>query len=942
MSIRFQIGGVSTVIPGVYDQFRIANSLPAPAPAGRSVVILGEAEEGVPGSELDLRLNFFTSPAEVKDFYKAGPIVDAAAMLFSNQPSPAFPGSIARLYVYKTNASLRAERTISSPSNFGDLVAARYGEAGNLIKTQIVDAQSETLPTITFGYLPSPVSKSFKVSVSGVVSSALTVGADLTASTLQPLLNALTGVSATGGVAKTDITAAMDVNLTATDDTLTITKSAGAGLFDASIAANDIAYIAPGSDLAGTADANAGAYLVVSVSTTVLVLKQLKHVVAAGEANIAAFDLTSPVSLAAAGQILIDSPITMTFDGTTPAGAGSTLEILEANASKLGHGMLYKSDSLVNMLNSGTSAIANISVTVPSAGKLKAALDTGAWVVIPKVGDIVQISKGSLIAGATNLNVGSFIVESANSQNVTLAHLFSGLTTEAVASQPLAGENDALKTTPSFVSSEIAARRIDSATERKVRVEASRQSDGVALPDNSIGGRNVLEIGYYNAAATAASLSIDAQRNLTITPVGSGLNAIVVPLNKYKSLQELITFLNTRSGVSAKIANTAFNSAPTSVLDAVSNISCLSGHALSAHNARIKRDWNDWTQFFEDSFGLLAFRVGSIALKAGLPAAEALPSFLDGAVIGATSSASVQAGLDAALKVDVRMVIPLFSRDASKDALDGLTDNGSTYDIESIHAGVRGHVATASSTLFRKERFGMLSFYGSFADSKQKASDVSSERTQMTFQLHNATDGQGELRRFLPWMSACAAAAGRAQAILGASLLRKPFLLSSAEHIGDTSLFSDSLVPDFDPDDQGQLTEAIEAGLLTFKAVTGFGVRVESPDLSTRSRELDPEAWVYERVSVLFVADEVRQTIRSVLENFIGQRQSDVPTAVVFTAIQNALSVFNVGTGNGSLIASKVNSVRREGTTYLASVSIQPVEALEAILVDVSADRNLA
>lgn len=938
MAIAFTIGGARTVIPGVYDTFRVANSLPAPAPAGRSILILGESSEGVPGAELDLRLNFFTDFQSVRDFYRSGPIVDAARMAFSNQPSPAFPGSISRLYVYKTNDSTRAERELEGPAGYGDIVAARFGEESNLIKTQIVDAQSETLPSKTFSYLPSSSARSLRVVANGVLNSGIAISAGQTAADVQAALDALTDISATGGTSKLLLDAAgtMDMSLAQTDDTLTLTKTSGDD-FNSSIATGDILYIAPGSALAGASDENAGSWYIMSATSTVISMRQLH----ADQANASlAFDTTAVAAVADA-DVEINSAITIQYTGSSKVGSGATLEILEDVGDQAGAGYLLVWEDFSNLLANGTSTIANISATVPSTGKLSVALDTGSWSTTPAVGDLVYIGRGSVLEGATGLNVGTYIVESSSAQTLTMSHLYSGMTTEAVASVLLDGANDTLLWAQGFVSSNVSARRIDSEAERKVRVEASRESDGSSLPDNSIGGNPVLEIGYYQAGTTAATLTINTKREMIITPSGAG-DTITVLLNKYSSLGELVTFLNTRTGIYARVAQSSFQSLSTRSLDMVTDLDIMNGQETPAYNGRIKKDYTDWVTFFVNNFGLITFRAGNLATFAGLPDSEAGAQFLDGAAIGSTSSASIQAGLDAGLKVDVRNVVPLFSRDASKDVSDGLTDAGSTYSIDAIHAAVRSHVATASSTLFRRERFGMLSHYGSFDDSKTKAADVSFERCQMTFQLHRATDGEGNLVRFLPWMSALAVATGRSQASLGTPMLRKPFLLSSAEHIGDLSLFSDSLEPDFDPESRGQLEEAIEAGLLVFNAVPGFGVRLEGPDNTTRSRVNDPQAWLYERASVFFTADEVRQTIRSVLENYIGQNQIQVPQTIVSQSITDALGTFLPGTGNGALLAGRVTKVKRVGTTYRCEVQIQPVEAIEAITVDVLATRNLA
>jgi len=940
MSIAFTVSGVRTVIPGVYDSFFVADSLPAPAPAGRSVMIFGEAEEGVPGADLDLRLNFYTNLQDVKEFYKSGPIVDAARQLFSKQPANVFNGSIQRLYVYKTNNSTRAERDLEGPAGYGALLAARFGEEGNLIKTKVVDAQSETKPTKTFGYLPSPSARSFRVMANGQRNDALAVLADGVGSDFVTALTGLTGVTVTGGTNRTVLSGAPSVTLTltASGDTLTLTKSAGVATFDtASLAVGDIAYIPSGSTIAGGGDENVGAYRVMSVTASALVLSQLKS-----EVNAVAFDLAGAPVLTVAtinDELRANAPVTVSITGTTPTGTAASLELLEDAANKLGAGMMLDTSSFGDLLGNSTSTVANIAVTVPSAGKLTLTLDSGSWTTTPKVGDLIRIGRSSVVAGATLKNVGYMIVESAGAQTLTASHLFSGMTTEAVASVSLAGANDTVRHAASFVSTSVAARRLDSSAERKVRIEASRESDGASLGDNSVGGRTAFTIGYFQSAATACTLSISTQRVMTITPTGAG-SVLTVNTKKYKSLQELATFLNTQSGIECSVP-AAFKSVSPSVLDMVQNMDIMDGHAVHAFNGKIKRDYNDMLTFFNDNFGLLAFRAGSMSILSGLPDAEALPSFLSGATLGSTNSASIQAALDAALKVSVRQVVPLFSRDATKDINDELTDPNSSYDIESIHAACKSHVSTASSTLFRKERFAMLSFYGSFEDSKEKSREMSFERCQMTFQLHGATNADGEIQRFLPWMSACAIAAARSQAVLGTSMLRKPFLLSSAEHLGDVSVYSDSLTPDFDPEDQGQLTEAIEAGLLVLNPVAGFGIRCESADNTTRSRENDPQAWVWERGSVLFVCDEVRQTVRTTLENFIGSRQTDVSTAVVEQAIKNVLSTFLPGTGNGSLVAARVLKVEKVGVNYKCELQIQPVEALEAITVDVLATREI-
>lgn len=930
MSIPFQIAGARTVIPGVYSTFSVSNSLPAPVPAGRSIYIIGEADEGAPGSELDTRAVFFTDFQSVRAQYYAGDIVDAARMIFSNQPSPVFGGAVQRLYVYKTNASIRASKDITAPTNYGSLVAARYGDRGDQLKSQIKTGQAESKPTRTFSYLPSPAARTFRASVNGVMTVSTLIASEGVASAFVTAMAGVTGLTTAGGAARTTIvTGPMTLDTTVAGDQLTLTRSAGTATFDtASIQVGDTCWIDTALTVSGGTDQNAGSYTVVSRTTTTLVLKQLKS----NEVNAQALAALLGVSVAAA-DLKINAPVSLTVTATTAEGAGASLEVLETLAEEAGLGLLVRDADLVKILSAGTAAVASVSASVPSAGKLLVTMTGGSWSTTPKVGDLVRISRGSQLQGATLKNVGLMVVQSASGQSLTLAHLSSGMTTEAVASATLNGSDDALLYAPSYVSTATAARRMDSTAERKVQLVAS-SAEGESMPTTLIGGNVAFELGYWQSGVTACTASIDANRNLTITPTGGG-STLVIKTGKYKTLQDLANYLNSQTGVYARVPDNRFKSLPSSSLD-MATVSILAGQSVPAYNGRWKKDYYDWKQYFADNFSLLAFKEGTMVLKVGLPTAEATTGYLSGAALGATSAASIQAGLDEGLKIDVRIVVPLFSRDAQYDVEDGNTDSDSSYTIASVNAAAKAHASTASSTLFRKERFAYTSFDGSFTDSMQAASEASFERTKMGFQRHDATDGNGEIATFLPWMAMCAVAAGRVQAQLGTSMLRKPLLLNSAEHVGQLSLFTDTITQDFNPDDRGHLENAIAAGLMVLRSVTGFGVRMESPDLTTRSRDNDPQAWVWERENVLFTCDEVTDTCRRVLENFIGNRTSDTPAGIVKSALESVLLSFIQA---GALLSASVTLVKSLGNQYVAELTVTPTEALEAITLNVLAVR---
>lgn len=940
MTIFTTVGGSATAAPGVYSTFSVANSVVTPTAAGASVFLMGEAIEGPNGADINLAANYFSSFDDVKAIYTSGPIVDAARQFFQNQPSAT--GTVFRAYVYKTNFSVRASKAIASPVNFGMLVSLVYGESGNSIRSQIKDGQIEVKPTKTATYLPSPAVHSFKVVVNGVASTALSVAAAGQADEFVAALSGVSGLTTTGGAARATIVAGpMVIDLTAsTGDTITLTRSSGSATFSPAILAGDILEIAAGSVLAGAGNENAGAYLVTATATTSLSAKQLKAAGVSAEANAQAFAPLTAISTVAA-DFAINAPVALTVTGTTAAGQSSSLEVLESTNSVSGLGLIAQDSDFFNVLVNSTSSVANISASVPTAGQLTISLSSGSFTQTPKAGDLIRIARGSLLAGATTKNVGSMVVVTASAQSITAQHLFAGMTTEAITSVSLNGSNDPLTYAPGFISSSVSAKRLDGASERKVVVDASRITDGVSVPQTLIGGNVALEMSYYNGAATAATVSIDPTRKMTIDLTGASLVDLTVNTKKYATLQALADYLNAQPGFSVRIPDPKNKTLPTSVLDMVSNVGILSGSAVPSYSGKIKKDYYDWKTYFQNNLVLVDFVEGGMALKAGLPAAESTASFLAGGVVGGTSNASAQAGLDASLKVSVRVVIPLFSRDAFKDIDDGITDDTSTYTIDSINAQVLAHVNSASSDIVRKYRFGASSFDGAYADTKTRVGNTGDGRVQFFFMRSGAINSEGTIENFLPWMQACAVWAYRLQSVLGTPMLRKSFLLSSSYHVGDKSLFTDELAQDFDPEDYNQLSDAIEAGLVVLSAVPGFGVTMLSPDLSSRSRINDPKAWYYERISVENTLDTVRLTVQSVLENLIGSRTSDVSESLIKSIINDTLATFLVSGGNGALLAARVDKVELSGNTCKAKYSCQPAEALEIISLETVASRDL-
>jgi len=939
MTIAFSVGGSRVVTPGVYSVFKVQDSLLNVVAAARNVLLIGEASEGVPGNLLDPTTAFFTDYPTMQAFFTSGPVVDAARQLFTVQPSAVFTGSVGRVYVQQTNQATRAEKAIASPSAYGKVVATKFGESGNFAKSQIV-ASAEALPSVSFQVLP--LSVNMEAAVSGVQSAgtaAMTfAGVESFASNLSTLLGAKATVS--GGTLQDVVPTGADLTLAVSGNDVVVSSSIA---WNSLPKTGEVAIIPHSSGLVGATDKNTGTYVVKAATSTTVTLEKVRQMDNSGASAVAwaaPEAVSTPVTAGAApftyatGEVIFVSPVSVEVTEAAKEGAGASLELAATSASLLGVAAVARMSARSNLLNAANASFGTISAAA-SADQLTVSLGAGAvWIAAPKLGDVVYVSPSSPVAGASKQNVGLHIVLSASPSSVVCKRLDGG-SAASVSSTALAGKEDALQALPALVSSSVAAKKAVSSKEAQVSMNSLNTVTGERFPSDKIGGKVVLEVSYSGTAA-AAKVSIDTSRRVKLV---ADTDEVVLPTLKYPTLAALAEKISSLTGWAARVVDAGMSSASPAVLDMVDEVGCLSLTSEHAFSGRLKNDYSAWTSFFAGTVSILDFVAGARPVKAGLPAGESSQSFLLGGAKGATSNADIQAALDAGLKVPTVQVLPLFSRDAYLDAADGLTEPESTYSIDSVHAALRAHVATGWSSAVRRERFGLASFFGSFEDSKAKAQAMNYENVSMTFQLARATGADGNAQWFLPWMLQCCMAAGRSQAVLGTPLLRKSFNVLDVKHIPESSVYSDTLTRDFDPASRTMVDEAIEAGLLTMGVVEGAGLRLVSPDLSTRSRVNDPKAWVYERNNVSFIFIEVIQTLRSVLENYIGERTTDVTTAEVASTVVNVLSSFVT---SGAIVAfNRSPLVTNLGNGYAVQVQVRPAEALEFISLDVTATRNL-
>jgi hypothetical protein len=434
---------------------------------------------------------------------------------------------------------------------------------------------------------------------------------------------------------------------------------------------------------------------------------------------------------------------------------------------------------------------------------------------------------------------------------------------------------------------------------------------------DAIGGQIVMDLTVADGSATAATLTItDTTLATTVTGAATAPD-LSIDLTQFNTVGQVADFINTQTGYTANVTAGQELQPPT-VFDNVTAVDIFDPAVYD-----ILRDAQDIINFFEES--VLVDFVPDAAIV-GVPVVTA-QTFLSGGALGATSNAAIQAALDECAKARINFIVPLFSRDATSDITDGLTDPTSAYTIDAIHANLRSHVAQQSTVKGRKERQGYASFKGSFADTKEKSAALGSARVALNFQDIDVTNSLGELVTAQPHSLATINAGMKAAAVVGLSNLNKLIQASGHTHV------------DFDP--EVDFDEAIDANLSYVENGPGGGIRF-AIDNSTYGQTTN--AWIFNRPSVLYASDTAAFTIRFNTEQFVGRRNSDVTPTNVESLL---ISVMDSLRGSGIIVPDantngkgfKDLTVDFTGSIINTSVTLALVENFEFVLNDIQVQR---
>jgi hypothetical protein len=461
----------------------------------------------------------------------------------------------------------------------------------------------------------------------------------------------------------------------------------------------------------------------------------------------------------------------------------------------------------------------------------------------------------------------------------------------------------------------LSAGQTNSAQEPGVEFSASRPDTGLSETID-VNPTIALSVGY---AGTSATMTINQTAKTLATTVtgGSGAN-LSIDLTGFRTIADLATFIAAQPGYSAS-ASASSQQAPTSTLDAVTAIG-IAATSASAQPGRVKNAAAQWAKAIATSRA-----VGFTATaQAGLPAPMASAAFLAGGAKGATAAADIIAAVNQIAGIQVNIIVPLFSRNSADDIADGLTDSGSTYTIDAVHAAVKSHCVQYSTPKLKRNRIAILSYFGTYADSKTKAQTLANFRCSMTFQKVSQVDSSGNIVSFLPWYGACVAAGMQAGG----------FYKSICNKFANVISFTDPT--GYDSGSPGDVEDALDAGLLMLTQDTA-GNRWVS-DQTTYGFDTN---FVYNSIQATYLADILALDLTDSFQRaFVGKSLADVDAATALSFLAQKMDGYKklkmIAASDDAPLGFKNAKVSISGPEMDVAVEIKLATAIYFIPISIS------
>jgi len=369
-----------------------------------------------------------------------------------------------------------------------------------------------------------------------------------------------------------------------------------------------------------------------------------------------------------------------------------------------------------------------------------------------------------------------------------------------------------------------------------------------------VGGDIGLQIGHEGGTVTMTISS----GVLTTTGASTNLN---INLTDHTTLGDLADFISAFATEFSAQAPSGVRQLSPTILDEVATLG-ISSTGAGLFPGRVKVDAYSFNKKANESTGM-AFVAGTAGVT-GLPAPHDKVFLLNGTK-GSTLAADILGAASALEGLRVNFIVPLFSRDASDDIADGLTESGSTYTIDATNAIFKTHVLEMSTAKIKRNRQFIGSYWGTFNDAKTKAGNVGHYRGALTMQKVSQVNGEGEITSFMPWASA----------VIAAGMQCAGFYKTIVGKLANIISFEDPT--GFDSGTPSQVEQALDAGLLFMEKLTSGNSWVS--DQTTYGVDTN---FVFNSLQAVYAADQVALTLaESIDSRFKGESLADVDIATV-------------------------------------------------------------
>lgn len=361
-----------------------------------------------------------------------------------------------------------------------------------------------------------------------------------------------------------------------------------------------------------------------------------------------------------------------------------------------------------------------------------------------------------------------------------------------------------------------------------------------------------MSIGYQGATCT---MTIN---QTTKTLVTTGVNPLSIDLTQYKTCSDLAAFISSQTGYSCSVSSGS-NQLPTSALDAV--VTTIASSSSNFKPGRIKKASYNFQKALSTSTALSFVPT----VFAGLPAPMSM-TFLTGGAKGATLAADVVSAIDQLATVQVNIIVPLFSRDASLDITDGLTDSSSTYTIDAVNAAVKNHCIQYSTPKLKRNRICVLSKQDTFTNIKAAAQTIANFRCSLVMQQASQVDSTGAVKVFAPWYTACVAA----------GMQTGGFYKSITNKFANVISFIDP--SGFDSGSPSNVEDALDAGLMFLtKEIAG------NRWVSDQTSYGFDTSFVYNSMQAVYASDLLALDLMASFQAaFVGKSLADVNAGVAY------------------------------------------------------------